>query len=304
MNLFIKKFLLVFLLSCTFFSIFAGKSNAQERGVRISPTAIEKTGIQGDIITDKVEIEYINFANPQLEILFKEFNSQYSEGQDSELLQKNSKLVVEQTPSKSILTFTIDTKNMLDKTYFFAYQLLYTNIKSSVSINERIAVNIPVILTININQESVDPKPQIKIENTENLYFDPNEVAISAEFVNDSSKLINFSGELVFLTQNDEIFYTQKLSTQNNRLLPEETVRGQIKPDFALINQGFFPYTGKVKVFYRGVVNNTRHIQTKNIEFTLIPYKTIIVAIGILMILMISGIMIWKRVRRVKMLKS
>lgn len=273
-------FALLFILICSPINF----AKAQDKGIKLSPTIFQFEKNKGDKVQDKVKIDYINFTNPDIQIFYKEFDKNFQNSQDSSLLLNSSNLVLNKSSTETEINFTIDTNQMADKTYFFGYQIIFNNLKSSTNIKEKLSVIIPIILTVNGSRELADPKPLIALNNTQDFYFDPKEVVVHTEIGNSSEKVINFSGELVFLNNKDEIFYSQKISGDKDRLLPKQVIQDKVNPDFTRLDNGILPYFGKVKVFYRGVVNNTRHIQTNSIEFYVIPYKLIFYVILLIII--------------------
>lgn len=272
------------------------KTNSQDKGVRLSPAYLELKANSDEKVENKVEIEYINFSNADIEVFYKEFDAKYLSSKDSEILKKISIINVNSTNNKTILNFEIDTKVLLDKTYFFGYEVRFKNIKSQTNsvISEQIAINIPIILTVNKEESLLNPKPRILLESRKNTYFIPEEISIKTQIANPNQKVINFAGEIVFVTEEGEIFYTQKVSSDNNKLLPLQVIQKDIQPDINNIKKGLLPYFGKVKVYYRGIINNERHIQTNEIEFYLLPWQIIIGIFFIITALIISVILIKK----------
>lgn len=268
---------LIFLFALLFILIYTpiNIAKSQDKGIKLTPTIFQFEKNKGEKVQDKVKIDYINFTNPDIQIFYKEFDKNFQNSQDSSLLLNSSNLILNRNSTSTEIDFTIDTNQMADKTYFFGYQIIFNNLKSSVNINEKLSIIIPIILTVNKSRELADPKPLIVLNKTKDFYFDTKNVLVNTEIGNSSEKVINFSGELIFLNNNDEIFYSQKISGDEDRLLPKQVIQDNVNPDFANLDSGILPYFGKVKVFYRGVVNNTRHIQTNSIEFYVIPYKLI-----------------------------
>lgn len=256
------------------------QSKAQDKGLRLTPAFYRLEARKSEVVKDKVEIEYINFSEASAEVRFLEFDPEFKSSKESTQFRQVSKMDISQESVKTIINFEIETLSLSDKTYFWGYQVLFTNIKSIGSINEQISVILPIILTVNSDEASENPKPRVNLVNTSKWYINPADSKVSVQIGNISEKLINFSGEVVFTDDKDEIFYTQKVSDGNDRLFPSQLVEASVSPDYSLLSKGMpFPYFGKIKVYYRGNVNNERHIQTPSIEYYLIPKEVIIAAL-------------------------
>ncbi len=272
--------------------------NAQDKGISLNPAFIEGEVSKGQLFDAKIEIQYINFKDAESIISFKEFDEKYFKGQDSQLLKEISEITINSPLGFTTLNFEISTNKLENKTYFFAYEIKFQNIKSQSNISEQIAVRIPIILTINTNPDTVNPKPRILINNNRSIYFSVNEIGSKIQIVNLSSKYIKFAGEIVYSTDNDEIFYTQRVGAIDDRLFPRQAIEKEIQPDLSKLNNGIIPYFGNIKVYYRGTVNNTRHIQTEPIKSYILPYQIIIAVIVFILILLISIRLVSLRIRK------
>lgn len=297
-NFKLKKVFTLVLVLVLFFSLSAFSNlKAQDKGLKLTPAFYKFEVNKGSIIKDNIEIEYINFSSAKTDIAYKEFDSKFTKQKDSDLLKKSTNLNLVTGTNKLSIPFQINTQEMEDKTYFFGYQIILSNIKSSKSINEQLSVIIPIVLTVNENESTKDPKPKINIINKNNIYYDQKETNVKVQIGNSSEKLINFAGEIVFANEKDEIFYTQKVSQQDDRLYPTQLIEAEIAPDYSLLNKNTIPYFGKIKVYYRGTVNNQRHIQTQTVEYYLLPKELIVIPTLIVIILIGGIILIRKRLK-------
>jgi len=291
-----KTFLLktISLLS-VFFLIFVlaiNKSYASEpKGASVSPGYLEYNVNSGEVIKDKLEIKYISLQNPEIIYNFKEFDKKYQKGIESNLFKSISNVKVTRDSDKAILDINIDTQPLVDQTYFFGLTVILNNPGKDASVSSKIAFDIPIILTVNSSDTTESPKPFLKLEPKNSIFFQEKDINIKVQIDNKSKKLIGIGGEILFTNGNNEILYSEKIQVPEDRLLPATFFQEEVSNINLMSNSGALPYFGKIKVIYRGTIDNKRHIESQVTEIYLIPYLYIVYAV--IMVLLMGSIIFY-----------
>lgn len=279
MKLFTKYILLFGLIAFLLLNLFNTLTHAENQiGMKVTPAYFEYDVIGGEKIQDNIKIESVELNNPQIEIKYLEAKSSNSVYEESELLKKiaslNRKL---SSLNKLEYEMSIDTQILSEGTYFFGISFFLNNIKEDGGQRENLSVIIPVIITVNANKDSSNPIPQIWIEMSQNIFFSTNDIQFKLNKINNSNRMIYSSGEIILLSGDNHLLYSEGIISENGRLFPKESISKIISPPpLSSPNADFLPYIGKAKVYYRGVINNERHIETVKKEIFILPWQYIV----------------------------
>lgn len=270
------------------------KNLSADPSITVSPASFVVRKNPGENFKEKISVQTANLSDPQIINKFWEYDSSYQNRNESSLLQKITTINIGNTQElgRKNYDIEIDTKILKNQTYFFGIEFIVHETAKQSGVTGDFGVNVPIILSIDADPNDLNPKPELGLNPSSKFYFTEENIGTTLQVINQSEKLVSFSGELLVVNDKNEIIYTEKIKTENDRLLPKEAISQSITIP-KLEGQGILPFTGRLRFLIRGTVNNSRHIETKPIEIYIIPYQ-IAIALGIFLGIILCGVNVFR----------
>jgi hypothetical protein len=295
---FLKNLIFTLFLTTTIFLIFINKAYAQEVAISVTPSRIQETVRDPDKLSADFEIITKSLNAAKFDYNYYELDSSLKNPNRSDLFASITYIASDRPdPNTLKLHVEVTTSNLEDKTYFFALEVVFTEGGINNSLNSNVGVGIPFILTVNKDTALDNPKPEFKIDTNRRLFFDQNDIKITASTINQSEKIVGVGGELVVLGNDQYVLYSTTISPSSGFLNPKEVFIKNLNVSH-LPKSWVFPYIGKLELSIVATINNQRHITTDKITIWIIPYELIIALVIVFFMLIFIVIRIQKRVKK------
>lgn len=272
------------------------------RTISIAPVAIIQEQLNSYQLSSKnyafdISLnDYPKDEEIEIRTFFYESNKELVEKVDISKRKIFSSNVTKKSDSLYRVNVRLRISELENKTHYFIVginpfiknelELSESNAESSSGANFTTGIQIPFIITINTDPNNRNPIPKQEINSPQFFVdlFNP-DLNVSVKIQNESKKYMTFGSELIAKNQNNEIYLTQAITSQEKNFLnPNETLQKSIKVE-GLNLDTFFPYS--TKIVLSSQINNEVQVLSEEREILIIPRKFILSLLALIVIITI-----------------
>lgn len=164
---------------------------------------------------------------------------------------------------------SINATNLNPGEAYFLVRFVLEGKNGENNLNSKLEFLLPISIKVIPNEKMLsEVKPVIIIEGVDNYILTTNDKNIKVKIQNPMDYEVKINSEIIFVDSKEETFYSEPLTIAKT-FNPKEIYEAEIA--FPQLPQKTLPYTGKVKIFINGNINNEKHFQSEAVKTFIIP---------------------------------